>query len=123
MDAVASLKRLTVVCALLGTVACAAASPTAPTSPAPTPANGGSAATATLTVRVLARQSELPIPGAHILTGSAQGSTDASGLCLLSIPTGAEVDVEVSADGYQPMGATGTLGNDERWTFYLPAAN
>ena len=120
MDAVAWLKRVATVCTLLGTVACTAGSPTAPTSPAPGPANGGSAATATLTVRVLARQSERPIAGAHISTGSAQGSTDVSGLYVVSIPTGVEVDVQVSADGYQSMGAAGTLGNDERWTFYLP---
>jgi hypothetical protein len=122
MNAVAALKRLTTVCALSGTVACAAGSPTAPTTPAPRPANGGSAATATLTVRVLSRQSELPIAGAHINTPEAHGATDASGECVLSIATGLEVEVNVSADGYESMGAAGTLGNNERWTFYLPAA-
>ena len=122
MNAVATLKRLTTVCALLGTVACSAASPTAPTTPAPTPVNDGSAATATLTVRVLARQSELPIAGAQINTLEAHGATDASGECVLSIATGLEVEVNVSADGYESMGAAGTLGNNERWTFYLPAA-
>lgn len=121
MPAVATLKRFLTVCALLGTVACSAVSPSAPTTPAPRPQNGGSAATATLTVRVLARQSEQPIAGARIKTDTAHGSTDASGLCQLSIPTGAEVEVNVSAEGYESMGAAGTLGNDERWTFYLPA--
>ena len=122
MNAVASLKRLATVCALLGTVACTAGSPTAPTAPAPTPANGGSAATATLTVRVLSRQSELPIAGARIDTPVAHGATDASGEYVLSIATGKEVEVSVSADGYESMGAAGTLGNNERWTFYLPSA-
>lgn len=76
-----------------------------------------------LTVRVLARASELPIAGAAVHTLNVHGVTDAQGLCTLPVSTGQELDVNVSADGYQPMGASGVLGNDERWTFYLPLSN
>jgi hypothetical protein len=38
----------------------------------------------------------------------------------MTVARGEELEVSVSAFGYQPMGAAGVLGGDERWTFYLP---
>lgn len=45
--------------------------------------------------------------------------TGASGELAITVPLGTEVTVDVAADGYEPMGASAVLGNDERWTFYL----
>lgn len=97
-----------------------ARSPMAPTVPSSTPGPSVEVPAATLTVRVLARTSELPIAGAYIETPTTTGSTDAEGTCTLTVPAGQPVDVNVSAEGYEPMGASGVLGSSERWTFYLP---
>ena len=81
-----------------------------------------------LTVRVLARTTEQAIAGATVrsvrFTGTTRseessGTTDALGVCILSFAAGEEVDVSVSAEGYETMGASGVLGSNERWTFYL----
>lgn len=85
---------------------------------APTPAAVETPA-GTLVIRVLARNSEQPIPGAHISTPTAKRSTDASGVCTLTVVAGQELDVDVSAPGYEPMGASAVVGANERWTFYL----
>lgn len=76
--------------------------------------------TSVLTVRVLARGSEQPIAGAQVRTPTYRTTTGADGLCALTVARGEEMEVSVSAPGYQPMGASGVLGGDERWTFYLP---
>jgi hypothetical protein len=102
--------------------ACATQSPVAPTADTSAPAQS-IPTTGILTVRVLARTSEQPIAGASVLTPTGRATTDAAGVCTLSVSTGETVDVSVSADGYQPMGASGVLNANERWTFYLPLAN
>lgn len=77
----------------------------------------------TLTVRVLQRTTELPIAGARVRTSTGDGSTDAAGLFVLSVAPGFSTDVDVSAPGYEPMGASGVLADSERWTFYLASAS
>lgn len=96
----------------------------------PTPSQASTAAplTGALTVRVLARTTEEAIAGATVQSARATGTTrswdsssttDALGVCILSFALGEEVDVSVSAAGYETMGASGVLGSNERWTFYL----
>jgi hypothetical protein len=77
---------------------------------------------------VLTRTTEQAIAGATVrsarsmgTTRSAEssGTTDALGTCVLAFEVGEEVDVSVSASGYETMGASGVLGSNERWTFYL----
>lgn len=103
-------------------IACASQPMTAPspvnadtTTTTPAPATSG-----TLTIRVLSRVSGDPISGAAIDALSARGATDASGLFALAVTPGQEMDVQVSASGYESMGASAVVGANERWTFYLP---
>jgi len=70
-------------------------------------------------VRVLTRTSEAPIEGAVVTALDRSGRTDATGTCVFSMPSGQMVDVDVSASGYLPMGASAVVANDEHWTFYL----
>ena len=101
-------------------VACAQSSPSAPsgTPQSALPVDPG----ITLTVRVLQRTTELPIPGARVETSLGTGSTDASGLFVLVAVAGRTTDVDVSAPGYESMGASGVLADSERWTFYLASS-
>lgn len=96
--------------------------------PTPSPAPVATPQTGALTVRVLTRTTEQAIAGATVQsarsTGTTRsagssGTTDALGVCILSFALGEEVDVSVSAAGYETMGASGVLGSNERWTFYL----
>lgn len=87
----------------------------APTLPAP-PVNQDQ-----LTVRVLNRDSEVPIPGAVVHAAETHILTDASGTAIVPVVAGTELEVNVSAAGYQSMVAGGVLGPRERWTFYLQA--
>src|SRR5689334_5973284 len=106
-----------VACTLWG--ACAQSDPTAPsTNPTGFPDATGLSGV-TLTVRVLQRTTELPIAGARVTTSSGTGSTDASGLFVMAVAPGRSTDVDVSAPGYESMGASGVLADNERWTFYL----
>lgn len=77
---------------------------------------------ATLTIRVLARSSELPIEGALVRHDMESWLTNASGELAIPVPLGQEIAIDVTAAGYQPMGASAVLGSDERWTFYLAAS-
>jgi hypothetical protein len=97
-----------------------AKSPMAPSVPASAPGPSIEVPAATLTVRVLARNSQLPIAGAQIATPTLTASTDVDGMCSFTVHAGEAVDVDVSAAGYESMGASGVLGSSERWTFYLP---
>lgn len=72
-----------------------------------------------LTVRVLVRATAEPLAGALVQVSAHTGHTDASGLCRFSVPSGDLVNVDVSANGFGPFGASGVLASDERWTFYL----
>src|SRR5262245_43850485 len=76
-----------------------------PTAPSPDPA-APATSQVTLTVRVLTRTSEVPIEGAVVTAVGRYGRTDAAGICLFSMPNGQMVDVDVSASGYLPMGAS-----------------
>jgi hypothetical protein len=87
--------------------------------PTPPPASTVTPHTGALTVRVLTRTTEQAIAGATVQSARSTGTTDALGICILSVTVGEEVDVDVSAPGYETMGASGVLGSNERWTFYL----
>lgn len=90
----------------------------APTPQMPTPG----VAADSLTVRVLARNSEEPISGAAVETDASRILTDSAGIAILPVVSGEELEVNVSAPGYEPMGAAAVLGPNERWTFYLQVA-
>lgn len=70
-------------------------------------------------MHVVTRTSELPIEGAVVIAQDRSGRTDAAGICVFSLPGGQMVDVDVSASGYLPMGASAVVSNGEHWTFYL----
>jgi hypothetical protein len=74
---------------------------------------------ATLTIRVLTRTSELPIEGASVRHDTQSWITGPSGELAISVALGEETAIDVTAAGYEPMGAAAVLGSDERWTFYL----
>ena len=108
---------------LLTATGCSSQSLTAPTEPVAPAQTGAVSAAGTLTIRVLSRASELHIAGAAIVTTTARIATDATGVGTLVVTPGQEVDVEVSAAGYDTMGASAVVGAAERWTFYLPTLN
>jgi hypothetical protein len=87
--------------------------------PSPSTSSLATPQASALTVRVLARTTEEAIAGAIVRSAHSTGTTDVLGICILSVTVGEEVDVDVSATGYETMGASGVLGTNERWTFYL----
>jgi hypothetical protein len=87
-------------------------------SPSPTPV---AAEQATVTVRVLTRSQPQPIHGALVRYGSSGSYTDQGGESTVAVAAGEDATIIVSAAGYQSMSASGLVGNDERWTFYLEA--
>jgi hypothetical protein len=91
---------------------------TAPSEAASPPATSAG----TLTIRVLARTTEIPIKGALVQYGAESWLTDASGQLAITVPVGVEIAIDVAAAGYEPMGAAAVLGSDERWTFYLASS-
>ncbi len=104
------------------TLAVGCASPSSPSLVRPTGAGAGDAPAShmvTLTVRVVARAVETPLPGAVVRTDDGTVQADANGTCQLAVRSGATANVDVSAAGYVPLGASGVLASDERWTFYL----
>jgi hypothetical protein len=108
------------VCAAL--TACSSQSSVAPT-PTSAPSTASTAQIGTLTVRVLARESEQPIVGAAVHSSTTTVTTDSVGVCIVPFVLGEELDLDVSATGYESMGASGMLGSNERWTFYLPKSH
>lgn len=77
---------------------------------------------AILTVRVLARTSEIPLPETTVRhDGQFAGWTDAQGILLLTITPDQETTIRVDHVGYDPMEASASPGLEERWTFYLEA--
>lgn len=112
--------------ALVLTTACA--SPVSPTTAIPSrpeasnPAPVPTSAPVVLTVRVLRRSVETPLPGATVMLGVHAAQVNAEGVCQFSLDAGATAEVEVTAPGFQPLGAIGVLNNDQRWTFYLEPA-
>ena len=97
---------------------CTSSSPVAPTSD-PQGARLAATEEGTLTVRVLARNSEQPISGAAVQSANGSAVTDTRGECVLTMAIGEEIEVSVSAAGYEPMIAAAALTANERWTFYL----
>jgi hypothetical protein len=87
-------------------------------SPSPTPV---AEEQATVTVRVLTRNQPQPIHGALVLYGSTGSYTDQGGESMVPVAAGEDATIMVSAAGYQSMSASGIVGNDERWAFYLEA--
>jgi hypothetical protein len=104
-------------------VAIAAASCTEmshPTAPSQSlPDTSSVASTVTLTVSVQIRTAARPIPDAVVRHDGHIAYTNASGEATLLVPRGQETTVDVSAAGYESLGASGVVANDERWTFYL----
>lgn len=92
---------------------------TAFTSPTPVAPPDAAARPAMLTVRVHERTSEVPIAGAFVLYQGTSASTDRTGQVVFEVERGEETTIDVSAQGYEPLSASGVLGGDERWTFYL----
>lgn len=100
----------------------ACASPASPTAPAAALGPGAGdvpSSSVRLTVRVLTRTQEAPLPGAVVTVDGTTSKVDAAGTCEFNVRPGAMANVDVSAVGFAPLGASGILQNDERWTFYL----
>jgi hypothetical protein len=91
-----------------------AATPVAATAaPSPPP-------TVALTVRVLVRGSEEPVPKATVFRNNATvGQTDSGGVLRAEVPLGVEFSIHVTAAGFIGWGASATVSSQERWTFYL----
>ena len=85
-------------------------------SPSPTPV---AEPQAIVTVRVLTRGQPEPIHGALVRHGSRGSYTDEGGESTVAVAIGEDTSITVSADGHQGMSASGIVGSDERWTFYL----
>jgi hypothetical protein len=78
------------------------------------------ASTIALTVRVLTRGSEEPVPHATVFRNDAAvGQTDTGGFLRAEVPLGVEFSIHVTAPGFIGWGASATVTSQERWTFYL----
>jgi hypothetical protein len=96
------------------------AAPTAATPVAATAAPAAPAPTVALTVRVLVRGSEEPVPDATVFRNNAAvGQTDSGGVLRAEVPLGVEFSIHVTAAGFIGWGASATVSSQERWTFYL----
>lgn len=97
-----------------------ASSTVAPT--ATTPITPQSSSTP-LTVLVLTRGSETPVPGAAVARDDQSvGETGSDGAIRTVVPVGKEFHITVAASGFLGNGAWGTVEGEERWTFYLERA-
>lgn len=73
-----------------------------------------------LTVVVLTRGSESPVPGAAVRKdGQVIGKTSLDGSLQTTVPMGTEFHIVVDAPGFFGDGAWGSVASAERWTFYL----
>jgi hypothetical protein len=73
-----------------------------------------------LTVRVLVRGTEEPVPHATVFRNNAAvGQTDSGGVLRADVPLGVEFSIDVTAPGFIGWGASATVTSQERWTFYL----
>jgi hypothetical protein len=94
--------------------------PDAPAAPNANTAPAIPASTIGLTVRVLVRGSEDPVPAATVFRNNAAvGQTDGSGILHAQVPLGVEFSIDVAAPGFVGCGASATVTTQERWTFYL----
>jgi hypothetical protein len=125
MTRVSRARRAAFASLLAASVVCGAcASPTAPSNEAPAPqtapgAGDVPASSVRLTVRVLIRAQDAPVAGALVTVDGETAKVDAAGTCEFDVRPGAMANVDVTASGFAPLGASGILMNDERWTFYL----
>jgi hypothetical protein len=106
---------------LSGCQAIAAPNAPTPTATSTTPAvPPGPIATIGLTVRVVVRGSEEPVPLATVFRNNAAvGQTDSDGVLQAEVPFGVEFSIDVTAAGFVGSGASATVTSRERWTFYL----
>lgn len=73
-----------------------------------------------LTVIVLTRGAETPVPGAAVTMDDAPvGQTGSDGSIRTTVVIGTEFHIVVSAAGFIGNGAWGSVASEERWTFYL----
>jgi hypothetical protein len=95
--------------------------PTAPDASTTTAVGPASpVATIGLTVRVLVRGSEEPVPFATVFQNNAAvGQTNPDGILQAHVPIGVEFSIDVTAPGFFGCGASATVTTQERWTFYL----
>ena len=110
------------VAGLLSGACASSTSPTTPSTPTTQTGSGAGDAPASsvrLTVRVLIRAQDAPVSGAVVTVDGETSKVDAAGTCEFSVRPGATANVDVAASGFLPLGASGILLNDERWTFYL----
>jgi hypothetical protein len=105
--------------ALMATALVTGACSSSLTAPSPSVSPGSATIGVMLTVRVLERTSETPIPGALVSYNGHDTLTDAAGQAIVPVKAGEETAIAVSAQAYESMGASGILSNSERWTFYL----
>ncbi|MQA28724.1 MAG: hypothetical protein GEU82_02635 [Luteitalea sp.] len=89
------------------------------TAPSPVVSPGSATLGVMLTVRVLERSSEAPIPGAAVSYHGRDTLTDAAGQAVVPVKAGEETAIAVSARTYESMEASAVVSNSERWTFYL----
>jgi hypothetical protein len=95
--------------------------PTAPSASTTTAAVPASPVTTIgLTVRVLVRGSEEPVPFATVFRDNAAvGQTNTDGILQAQVPRGIEFSIDVTAPGFVGCGASASVTTLERWTFYL----
>jgi len=62
---------------------------------------------AQLAITIRSKDTQKPVRGALVKAGTASGTTDGSGVCVLKVPPETEVEVKASAEGYLPRSTTG----------------
>jgi hypothetical protein len=117
-----ALRRAAIIGLLILSASCArtdshrsAASITAPSAAVP------ESSLHTLVVHVHARGSTAPIADAQVQHEREYYYTDVAGVARLTVASGEETTIAVSAADFHTMQASGTLNGDEQWTFYLEA--
>jgi hypothetical protein len=97
--------------------------PAAPTASTTAAVPASPVATIGLTVRVLVRGSEEPVPFATVFRNNAAvGQTNTDGILQAQVPLGIEFSIDVTAPGFVGCGASASVTTLERWTFYLERA-
>ncbi|MDQ7826009.1 MAG: carboxypeptidase-like regulatory domain-containing protein [Candidatus Eremiobacteraeota bacterium] len=70
-------------------------------------ASGTLVPVAQLAITIRNKDTQKPVRGALVKAGTASGTTNAGGVCVLKVPPGTEVEMNASAEGYLPRQATG----------------
>ncbi|MDQ7823456.1 MAG: hypothetical protein RDV48_11720 [Candidatus Eremiobacteraeota bacterium] len=71
-------------------------------------ASGALLPVAELAITIRNKDTQKPVRGALVKAGTASGTTNAGGVCVLKVPPGTEVEVKASAEGYLPRQAPGS---------------